>query len=65
MKVTASEADVERMWQAARKGTDVTDKGGSAPYSEGAYAVLQALTGNGSVDEVIDRCAEDSEEFPY
>lgn len=61
MKVTASERDIERMWQAARAGTDDTDAGQYNGYAEGAYAVLQALTGNGLVDEVIDGCAGDGD----
>jgi hypothetical protein len=49
MKITATAEELQALWDAARAATDEAGN----DYAEGAYDVIQAVTGVGSVEDVI------------
>lgn len=55
MKCVLSTEQLETLWQAARKGTDEDGN----DYAEGAYDMIQAITGNGDIETVLNNLKED------
>jgi hypothetical protein len=55
LKITCTPEEIARLWDIARAGTDTPDN----DFAEGAYAMIQALTGGGSIEEVEDGCRND------
>lgn len=49
MEITATPEQIDQLWSAARVATDK-----SSDYAEGAYDMIQALTGSADVDDVLD-----------
>lgn len=55
MKIVVTEQEIQEVWNAARAGTDDPDEVNE--YAEGAYAMIQFLTGGGSKEELLDGIA--------
>ena len=49
MKIEVDDTTVAELWNAARRATD----GECDPYAEGAFDMIQALTGNSSARDFI------------